>query len=184
MTRVSIIGTVHEDVGHANSSELLAILLRIQPEVIFLEMPPSAHADYFGGHRSNLESTAVSQYQALHQVDLVPVDLPTPAAEFFSNIDEVHRIIRGRSADYCRLVSWDEQYITAHGFAYLNSAHCSALLTDIHAARLAALAEIGDPRLVEIYELFTSTNDRRDGRSCRTSSPIALAGRSTQASFS
>jgi hypothetical protein len=162
LTRVSVIGTVHEEVGHANSSELLAILERIRPEVIFLEMPPSAIADYCDGPRSNLESTAVNQYRALHQVNLVPVDLPTPSAEFFSNMEEVRRSIRSRSVDYCRLVSWEEQYVEAYGFAYLNSAHYCTLIAEIHAARVAALAEIGDPRLMEIYELFTSTNERRD----------------------
>jgi hypothetical protein len=160
--RVSVIGTVHEDVGGANSAELLSLLLRIQPEVIFLEMPPSAIADYFGGPRSNLESTAVSRYRGLHQVDLVPVDLPTPSPEFFSNIEEVRRSIRSRSVDYCRLVSWDEQYVEARGFEYLNSSDYNARLGEIHAARLAALAAIGDPRLLEIDEVFTSTNERRD----------------------
>lgn len=160
--RISVIGTVHEDLGHANSTELLVILLRTQPEVIFLEMPPSALGNYFGGTLSNLESVAVNQYRARHQVNLVPVDLPTPDAEFFSGLEEVRRSIRNRSVEYCRLVSRDEQAVLAHGFEYLNSAHYSELLADIHAARLSALAEIGDPRLAEIYEMFTSTNERRD----------------------
>lgn len=162
LMRVSVIGTVHEEVGCASASALLAMLLRLRPDVIFLEMPPAAIADYFGGPRSNLESIAVSQYRALHQVELVPVDLPTPAPEFFANVDEVRRAIRSRSVDYCRFVSWEEQHVEAHGFDYLNSAYCSALVADIHAARLAALAQIGDPRRVAIYELFTSTNERRD----------------------
>lgn len=58
--RISVVGTVHEEAGHANASALLAILLRIRPEVLFLEMPPSAFADYSNGSRSNLESIAVN----------------------------------------------------------------------------------------------------------------------------
>jgi hypothetical protein len=39
MTHISVVGTVHEDTGHANAAALLEILLRIAPEVIFLEIP-------------------------------------------------------------------------------------------------------------------------------------------------
>lgn len=162
MMRISVVGTVHEEAGHANASELLAILLRIRPEVLFLEMPPSAVADYSNGSRSNIESIAVNRYRELHHADVVPVDLPTPDAEFFWQIEELSRSIRTMSPDYCRLVSWDGQYVETYGFAYLNSDHCSALMSDLHAARLAALTEIADHRLVEIYELWTRTNELRD----------------------
>jgi hypothetical protein len=42
MNCVSLVCTVHKDVGLANVSALYAILGRIQPAVIFLEVPPAA----------------------------------------------------------------------------------------------------------------------------------------------
>ncbi len=62
MKRVSVVGTRHEEKGCANSSELLAILERIKPEVIFLECPPAAFDAYFNGDPGNLEAIAVSRY--------------------------------------------------------------------------------------------------------------------------
>ena len=47
MTRVSLVCTVHEESGQANVSELCAILERIQPEAIFLEVHPEVFADYY-----------------------------------------------------------------------------------------------------------------------------------------
>ncbi len=160
--RISVVGTVHEDTGPADASALFSILSRIAPEVVFLEMPPETLGDYSNGVRWNLESTAVNRYRELHQVDLVAVDLPTPEAVFFRNIDELHRAIKRRSPDYYRLVSWDNQYIERHGFAYLNSEYCAALVSDMHAARLAALDKMADQRLSEIYEQWTRTNELRD----------------------
>ena len=160
--RIFVIGTVHENTGRASTTELLAILLRVRPEVIFLEMPSSALADYSNGIRANLESIAVNRYRDAHDVDLVPVDLPTPEVEFFQNVEELSRRIRCVSPDYCRLVSWDSQYVEAHGFAYLNGKHFSVLLSQIHEARLEALAAMAEPELSTIYELWTSTNLRRD----------------------
>jgi hypothetical protein len=64
MTRVSVVCTVHEETGYANVLELRAILERIQPEVIFLEVPPPAFDDYYENcSQQNLESMAVRQYR-------------------------------------------------------------------------------------------------------------------------
>ena len=61
MKRVSVVGTRHEEKGRGNSSDLLAILERIKPEVIFLECPPAAFDAYFNGDPGNLEAIAVSR---------------------------------------------------------------------------------------------------------------------------
>src|SRR2546430_2714564 len=74
MKRVSVVGTRHEEKGRANSSELLAILERIKPEIIFLEWPPAAFDAYFNGDPGNLEAIAVTRYCEDHNVDLIPVD--------------------------------------------------------------------------------------------------------------
>lgn len=160
--RVSVIGTIHEPFGRATSDALLAILRHLQPEVIFLEMPPGAFDDYTGGSRSNLEAAAVRQYLLERHVELVPVDLPTPEPEFFAGWDQVRREVRSKSVDYCRLKSWEEQYVEQHGFDYLNSSHGSKLTTEVHEAILAALAQCADSRLTANYEAFTSTNERRE----------------------
>lgn len=162
MNRVSVVGTVHEDNGLANITGLLAVLSRIKPEVIFLEIPSAAFDDHLSGTRSNLESTAVLRYRAIHHVDLVPVDLPTPEDTFFRQNQDLFERIERTSPEYCRLVDWHSQYVRAYGFAYLNSDHCSTLLSQLHEATLATIAELGDRRLAEHYDLWQNTNEVRD----------------------
>src|SRR5436189_2424507 len=163
MKRVSVVGTRHEENGRANSSELLAILERIKPEVIFLECPPAAFDAYFNGDPGNLDAIAVSRYCENHNVDLIPVDLPTPEGDFFANDRDLHRRIERTSPDYRRLVDWHSQNVTAHGFAYLNSKDCSDLFSQLHEAMLAAIEKDVDHRLLaEVYDLWIRTNELRD----------------------
>lgn len=160
--RISVVGTVHVDTGAAIASEILAILLRINPQVIFLEMPASEIDDHFNGRRSNLESTAVSRYRELRPVELVPVDLPTPEPEFFRDFERLDRELQHKSREYNWLVRQDREFAERDGFAYLNSEPYRKLTSDLRAARLAALEKMGDRRLTEFYKYWTSVNERRE----------------------
>ena len=162
MKRVSVVCTVHEESGLANIEGLLAILESIKPEVIFLEVPCAAFGDYFSRTRWNLESQAVGRYRDSHHVDLVPVDLPTPSQNFFRENQDLFERIERRSSEYCRLLDRHRQYVSAHGFVYLNSDQCSALFSQLHQAMLTAIAELADDRLVQLYELWNRTNELRD----------------------
>ena len=163
MKRVSVVGTVHAEKGLANTSALLAILERIKPEVIFLEIPPAAFDDHFNGNRGNLESTAVSLYRENHRVDLIPVDLSTPDADFFAKHEHLSNRIERTSPDYRRLVDWHSQNVSAQGFAYLNSKECSDLFSQLHEVMLAAIDKDVDHKLLaEVYDLWIRTNELRD----------------------
>jgi hypothetical protein len=162
MKRVTLVGTVHEEKGLASVPALLAILERIKPEVIFLEIPAAAFEDHFNGTTTNLESTAVNRYREIHHVDLVPVDLPTPEPEFFSNNEYLFKIIERRSPEYCRLIDCYRHSVETDGFAYLNSQHCSTLWSKVHEAVLTAIEELADGKLAELYALWVGTNELRD----------------------
>ncbi|HEY6157647.1 MAG TPA: hypothetical protein VIV88_09335 [Gemmatimonadales bacterium] len=177
MKRVSLVGTVHAEAGFASVYELLAILERIKPEVIFLEIPSAAFDDYFTGTRGGLESSAVRRYREIHNVDLVPVDLPTPEPDFFKNSQDLHERIEKRSPEYCRLMDCHSQNVRAYGFAYLNSEHCSTHWSKLREAMLTAIEEVADRGLAELYELWVATNEHRDkemmkriGEYCRKTS--------------
>jgi pheromone shutdown protein TraB len=162
MKRVSVVFTVHEEKGRASVSELLAILERIQPEVIFLEIPPAAFPDYSSGKRKSLESTAARHYRENHRVELIPVDLPTPEQDYLARVQELSERIDDPRNDCRRLVTWHSNYVRDSGFAYLNSERCSTLLSQLHDATLAALAKLSDRRPAELYELWIRTDERRD----------------------
>ena len=98
-----------------------------------MEVRAEAFVDYCENcSQRNLESMAVRQYREGRQVQLVPVDLPTPTGDFFSNFEELRRRIRQVSLEYRRLMKWDDDCIRESGFAYLNSEHCSELWSDVY----------------------------------------------------
>jgi hypothetical protein len=163
MSSVSLVCTVHEPLGRANVSELLAILERIQPEVIFLEVPPAAFDDHYENcSRQNLESMAVRQYREGRPVRLVPVDLPTPAREFFENHDQMRETIRAESAEFRQLLASERAHVRAYGFSYLNSEHYSKLTADLDAEMLRTIKRLGNCRLVEIFESGKEKDDLRE----------------------
>lgn len=159
---VWLVGTFHEEEGPVTSSSLLAILERMRPEVIFLEIPAAALDAYLDGTRSNLESVAVRRYREKREVALVPVDLPTPTAAFFRDRRYLFENVEKRSPDYRRLMDSHRTNRLASGFSYLNSERCTKLWADVYQATLAALEELGDPRLLELYEAWVTKHERRD----------------------
>jgi hypothetical protein len=162
MKSVSVIFTEHEERGLTNVLELLAILTRIKPEVIFLECPAASVDSYFRGIHAKLEPAAVNLYREMYAVDLVPVDLPTPEATFFSQFRELIDRIARVGPDYDRIASWHGQYVSEYGFAYLNSEHCSDLFATQREVIGAAIGKLADPRLANIYDSWTRTNARRE----------------------
>jgi hypothetical protein len=163
VTRISVVCTVHEESGCDSVAELHAILERIQPEVIFLEVPAAAFDDYYENcSQHNLESMAVRQYRQGHQVELVPVDLPTPAPDFFENYENLRRRIRLVSPNYRRLMQWDDDCIREHGFVYLDSEDCGELWASVYIEMLSTIEWLKDSSLLAPYESWKETNNLRE----------------------
>lgn len=162
MKRVSVVFTEHEESGVATIAELLAILERIAPEVIYLECPPAALDSYFTDSHGKLERMAVARYREGRSLELIPVDLPTPEASLFVKYHDLIDRISRTGPELDQLASWHRQYVEAHGFAYLNSPHCSDLFAKRHRAMLSAIAKVGDRDLAECYESWVRTNRLRE----------------------
>lgn len=160
--RVSLVGTVHAESGLATVGELQAILERSQPDVIFAEIPASHVDRYKDGSHGNLESVTVARYLASHPVNVEPVDLAEPKQKFFDDAKEMFRKVERTSRDYCRLIDRHSDEMRAGGFPYLNSDRCIQAWADIHREVLSTIEWTGAPRLREIYDLWSETNERRD----------------------
>jgi len=158
-----LVCTVHDESGLANFKNLHAILEKIQPEVIFLEVPTEAFERfYISRAQNNLESRAVIEYSKNHSVELIPIDLPTPDQSFFTKNRYLFERIEGNSSEYRRLMDWYINYVRDYGFAYLNSDHYSKNLSELKDVILDTIQKIGDPKITELYELWNKTNELRD----------------------
>lgn len=163
MKRISLVCTVHEERGLANVSNLHAILEHLEPDIIFLEVPPEAYNYYYiACSQQNLESKAVIQYRQNRQVELVPIDLPTPDEDFFRNNRYLFERIEGNSADYRRLMDWYRNYVFDYGFAYLNCDDYGKHHSELNDQIITTIKKIDDKRITELYELWSNTNEHRD----------------------
>lgn len=160
--RISLIGTVHTESGRANLAELRTILERLQPDVIFAEIPTANLADYLDGSHGNLESAAVALYCKRRPVNVVPVDLNKPSDEFFRKSEEMFKKVERTSPEYRRLMDQNSLDTRDHGFPYLNSDRCAQAWAAIYDEVRATVEWIGDARLRQIYALWSETNDRRE----------------------
>lgn len=160
--RISLIGTVHAESGRANLAELLAILERLQPDVIFAEIPTANLVDYRDGSHGNLESAAVALYRRRHAVNVVPVDLNKPSDLFFRKSEEMFKQVERTSPQYRRLMDQNSLDTRDYGFPYLNSDHCTQAWAAIYDEVRATVEWMGDVRLRQIYALWSETNDRRE----------------------
>ena len=138
--------------------------MRIQPDVLFLEITPAVFEDHYENcSQQNLELMAVRQYRQRCQVKLVPVDLPAPSADFVSNLEELRRRIRRVSPEYCRLMQLDDDCVREYGFDYLNSERCGELWARVYEDIVSAIKRMNDdPRLVAIYRSWMEKNDLRE----------------------
>jgi len=159
---ISLIGTVHAENGRANLAELQTILERLQPDVIFAEIPTANLADYLDGSLGNLESAAVALYRKRRPAAVVPVDLSKPSDEFFRKSEEMFKMVDRTSPKYRRLMDQNSLNTRTHGFPYLNSERCAEAWTTIYNEVHATVEWIGDARLQQIYVLWRETNDRRE----------------------
>src|SRR5882672_10709752 len=154
MTRVLVVCTIHREAGFANVTRLQAILERIRPEVVFLELPSADFDAYLDGTRGTLESIAANRYRAIHPVALVPVDLPAPGDEFRRDADHLFDRIEEASPEYNELNCLNNQYVSAGGFDYLNSASSGTLWSAIQRAMRTTVEKLGDRRVLDLYALW------------------------------
>lgn len=159
---ISLIGTYHAECGAVTVSALLAILQRVQPEVVFAEIPRKQIGEWRDGSHGTVESIAVARYADTHSIDVVPVDSPKPEGSFFQDWMEVSRAIERTSPDYRRLVDLNTDRMCRGGFAYLNSDECIQAWADIYREELETIKYIGNSRLRDIYAQVRELNERRD----------------------
>lgn len=160
--RISLIGTYHAQRGAVTAAALLEILERIQPEVVFAEVPRREIGPLMDGSHGTVEAIAIARYAGTHSIDVVPVDSPAPEGTFFQGWQEVTRAIERTSPAYRRLMDLNTDRMCAGGFAYLNSDECVQAWIDIYREELQTIDYIGSPHLSYIYAQVRDLNEQRD----------------------
>ncbi len=129
MYNITLLSTVHKEIGKCNSEELYKIFQSINPDVIFLEAFENSYSQYhkmlfsqFGVYQERLEIKAIQAYSQNHTFEYVPVlDIG------LSNEFEKKITIVSENKDYQRLLDKYVSLETNNGFQFLNSDRSIAL---------------------------------------------------------
>lgn len=123
MYNITLLSTVHKEIGKCNSEELYKILQSINPDVIFLDAFENSYSQYhqmlfsqFGVYQERLEIKAIQAYSQNNAFEYVPVLDIGLSDEFETKLEIVSQNI-----DYQRLL---DNYISLekeYGFQFLNS---------------------------------------------------------------
>lgn len=123
LPRITLISTVHKEIGKCNSEELCKIIETLNPDVIFLEAFENSYSDYlnfllsqFGVLQERLEFKALQIYSQNHTFQYVPVLNYELSDDFETKLEIV-----SNNMDYRSLFDNYISLETENGFQFLNS---------------------------------------------------------------
>jgi hypothetical protein len=168
MHNIYLVCTRHEELGKCNSDELYHIMERINPELIFEEMPPTYFDKYYieKSHK-NLESNAINRYILNNKIYQKPVDSENiPSEEFFKSMEKVHKSVEGlidyNGFTYRNLTDKHRLNTVQYGFNYLNSLECININKGIYEAIENGLQKINNDELIQTFNLWKEINSARE----------------------
>jgi hypothetical protein len=123
MHKITLISTVHMEIGQCNADELFYIITEINPDVIFLEALESCYSKYdqllFSSNRiyhKRLEIQAIQKYSQNRYFEYVPV----LDKELSSSFDIKYNLVF-QSAQLQRLLNDFNSFAEKGSFQFLNS---------------------------------------------------------------
>jgi hypothetical protein len=123
MNKITLISTVHKEIGKCNSDQLCEIIEKIGPEVIFLEALENTYSKYdkmrhssFGVLHKKLELSAIQKYSIKTSFDYVPV-LDNGLSDSFEKKYDI--VCEKRELQ--DLIDNFNFFAAEHGFTFLNS---------------------------------------------------------------
>jgi hypothetical protein len=165
MYNITIIFSMHIQIGECNSNNLYNIIVQENPEIIFEEFDILRTEDeyYRNGHyknkkESSLETIAIMNYLEKFNVKYVPVD--TYDVKYFPT--EMYKEISIANPDYDKVFSENIIKAGQKGFQYLNSIDCYNLLEELHLIEENAIKNSNDNKLITDYNSWKSVSNARD----------------------
>jgi len=123
MQNITLISTVHKEIGKCNANELCEIIEKISPEVIFLEALETTYSDYeksmfssFGIYHKSLEISSIQRYGVNITFKYIPV-LDSGLSDSF----EKKYSIVCEKREMQNLIDNFDFLAAEHGFKFLNS---------------------------------------------------------------
>jgi hypothetical protein len=161
MYNITLICTVHAELGKCTSNELYRFIDKIRPEIIFDEIPPSRYNAHFIEQTvTTLETDTIKMYLRYNNCKIIPVD-----SYEFSEIqkgDIDYNKISNNSIEYYNLCKEQFLMIIENGFEYVNSNQNMELIERIQNIEKDVLKKMDDVKLFETFKRWYKITDNRE----------------------
>jgi len=165
MYNITIIFSMHLDIGKCNSEELYNIIEKENPEIIFEEFDISrTEDDYYknGLYKyqkgSTVETKAIMNYLERNKILHIPVD--TYDFNYFERT--MYKRISEVNSEYSNLFNNLLLLSCDYGFMYINSMECSDLLKRMNIIEEETIKKLNEEKLNEEFNKWQLIMDNRD----------------------
>jgi len=163
MNTISLIATTHAEKGLANSKSLCSILQRINPELVFIELPQNQYTDYFTKFTlKTLESDAINIFRKHNQIEVSLVDSVAPDTSIIKEINFLFDNIHSNSKYLDDILEYINQFTCQYGFPYLNSNKHNEHLKAQKEEEQKTVQRLNNPKFIELYEMWNNIHDQRE----------------------
>lgn len=135
MYNITLIGTIHKELGKCNSDELYKIIQSIRPDVIFEEMSSDLFDKVYNKNQffeESLETKSIKRYLQNYDIKHFPVDIDITNNISVRDYHRMHDAFR-QNGVYKKLDDEDSSMIKLNGFSYLNSKESEKMISKMRA---------------------------------------------------
>ncbi|HQW70395.1 MAG: hypothetical protein IPO45_17030 [Saprospiraceae bacterium] len=165
MKEIIFIGSVHDEIGASNSTELFKIFESISPDVIFIEFDTEHYNGMISGqYLDKLETSAIKLYLAKKKVRVVPVDLnwyPIMEPIMEDGFREMTKTFY-QNAKFIRSISYFSEHSEMVGFKFLNSQDCLEVLDYKQNIEREILDKYGNDHFNNLYTRYRQMHHDRE----------------------
>lgn len=162
MNKITVIGTVHTEGGACTSDELMKVIQKVAPSVIFCE----ASSEKFSAMLKATKTFNTPEIKVLRAVieeqsiDVIPVDLHEDP--FDSRLEAMHELFRRKIKEhhYASEIQFNET--CRQGFPYLNSEDSDQIFRDKDSMERIFVARANHYELSQTHMDWLQWNDKRE----------------------
>lgn len=162
MSKVIVIGTIHEIGGACTSDELMKTVQNVAPNVVFCEASPEKFSDMLKATETfnTPEIVVLREIIDKQSMDVIPVDLDDDP--FDSRLESMHELFRNRISEhyYASEIHFNEAFRL--GFPYLNGEDSDQIFKDKSIMERSFVAKTNHLQLSETYRDWLLWNDKRE----------------------
>ena len=167
MYNITLISTLHKELGKCNSDELYTIIHSIRPDVIFEEMSPDLFDSVYIKNQfseESLETKSIKRYLQNYDIKHFPVDIDITKNISVEDYHSMHHTFRQHDV-YRKLDYEFNVMLKQKGFSYLNSKECEMIIDKMKLTE-EILIESGiiQNRIINSHKLFDELSQKRENK--------------------